>query len=248
VPNNDGDKKPDRQERLTGKLTMSTIMLLGQDESPCVHYLWAIEEQQVPWAALRTAARSLTTLGWGVDMAFADLAEPEQSSEEAIRHLPGERWYPKSDVWRSDGMLRVPVGGTDLRECTLCDLRHCHETAMRRIEHGQPLHTVDKPRVFDRVFYSSRARPQPLPHAVFRMIDENDETFAYPHAKLCHISGMVRHLALKLLKDDPPPCRDEAWVGRVIRGMPDKSTGEDHQQFSYLPLPSVGHVHVDAKI
>src|SRR4030081_64536 len=36
VPNNDGDKKPNRQDRLTGKTFRPTLML----DPAVVHYLW----------------------------------------------------------------------------------------------------------------------------------------------------------------------------------------------------------------
>src|SRR5437016_3400131 len=42
VPWNSGDIKPDRQERLSAKLTIPTIMLLELDQKPEVHYLWDV--------------------------------------------------------------------------------------------------------------------------------------------------------------------------------------------------------------
>src|SRR5688500_15993024 len=38
VPNNDADKKPDRQDRLTAKTGRPTLML----DPPSIHYLWEI--------------------------------------------------------------------------------------------------------------------------------------------------------------------------------------------------------------
>ena len=73
VPNNDGDKKFDRQERLTGKYTEPTLFLLEPDQKPEVHYVWDVTgTNDCPVADIERAARSLTTLGWGIDMAFAD--------------------------------------------------------------------------------------------------------------------------------------------------------------------------------
>jgi hypothetical protein len=42
VPNNDGDKKIDRQERLTAKPTIPTLFLFQSDQKPEVHYVWDI--------------------------------------------------------------------------------------------------------------------------------------------------------------------------------------------------------------
>lgn len=250
VPNNDGDKKFDRQERLTAKRTIPTLFLLDPDEKPEVHYIWDISGQpDPPIDQIRDAARSLTTLGWGIDMAFADA---RSASQTEVEKLPGIRWHPKTGVERDVGMLRIPVFDEETKQCSLCDLRHCHDTAINRIEHGKPLKTVDKPKVFDRVFYSSIERPVGKPTAVFKLLDENEDAYRYPHAKLIHIAGMVRHLAIERMLQDPPPSDwvgDPAeWVNRVVRGKRDPSSAEEHRQFSYVPLPSIGHAHADALI
>ncbi|MFN0198912.1 MAG: type I-U CRISPR-associated protein Csb2 [Planctomycetaceae bacterium] len=263
VPNNDGDKKTDRQERLTAKPTFPTLMLLNPDEKPRVHYLWDITgKSDVPVDRLRDAARSLTTLGWGVDMAFADA---RSVAEIEAQELTGIRWHPKLGVWRDEGMLRVPTSDAELQECTLCDLKHCHQTAIDRIEYGKPLHTVDKPRVFDRVFYASVERPISRPSIVFDLRQDDGERFSYPQHKLMHIAGMVRHLAIKAMTIAPPADVADDWVetyvaGHLRRGEPDEETknkclddgcpsnSNEHRQFSYIPLPSIGHVHTDPSV
>jgi CRISPR-associated protein Csb2 len=238
VPNNDGDKKPDRQERLTAKHTLPTLML----DKPNVHYLWDIsDEEEPPIAAIRDAARNLTSLGWGVDMAFAD-AKP--ITEPQAQKLTGVRWHPKPKVWRDEGMLRVPVVDADLQECTLCDLKHCHETAMARIEHGEPLHTVDKPRVFERVFYASVERSIGRPYRVFELHNADGSRFRYPHGRLIHLAGMIRHLAKEAMLISPPDGVDGGWVETYIVGHV-KEDQQEHRQLSYLPLPSVGFQYTD---
>lgn len=42
----------------------------------------------------------------------------------------------------------------------------------------------------------------------------------------------------------PPPGVVEGWVERYVAGHQDESA-EDHRQFSYLPLPSIGHQYAD---
>ena len=47
--------------------------MLEPDQKPEVHYVWDISGcTDAPVDRIRDAARSLTTLGWGIDMAFAD--------------------------------------------------------------------------------------------------------------------------------------------------------------------------------
>ncbi|MDZ4745312.1 MAG: type I-U CRISPR-associated protein Csb2 [bacterium] len=253
VPNNDGDKKFDRQQRLTAKVTIPTLLLLEPNQKPEVHYVWDIGNQSdPPLQQLRDAARSLTSLGWGIDMAFADARSTTQAEVES---LPGIRWHPKSGVWRDEGMLRVPLVDLESQTCTLSDLRHCHETAMNRIQHDQPLRIVDKPRVFDRVFYASTVRMIGRPHAIFKLLDSNDDTFSYSQSKLIHIAGMVRHLAIERMKAFPPAdLRDysfEDWLRSYVSGhqsTEDKVANKPHAQFSFVPLPSIGHQHADPSI
>jgi CRISPR-associated protein Csb2 len=245
VPNNDGDKKFDRQGRLTAKPTIPTLMRLQPNEKPEVHYLWNIVGKvDVPLEKIRDAARSLTTLGWGVDMAFADA---KTVIEADVQSLLGIRWYPKLGVWRDEGMLRVPVVGPDLQECTLCDLKHCHQATIDRIEHGKPLHTVGKPQVFEQIFYASVERQIGRPYRVFEFRNTDGSRFSYPHGKLIHIAGMVRHLAIEAMKKSPPQGVAEDWVRTYVAGHAAGNVS-GHHQVSYLPLPSIGTEHTDPGI
>lgn len=234
VPNNDGDVKPDRQTRLTGKTSRPTLMY-GE---PAVHYLWQIDDVSTAHNAVQ-AARYISCLGWGIDMAYGDGRILE---ENEVGLLNGIRWFPKSDTMREEGLLRVPKGGS------MTDLRSAHQSALNRIEHGKPLRTVEKPVIFDRVFYASVERPLGRPHAIFALHSGGD-FFCYPHASLIHIAGMTRSAAIKAMKEYPPEEIESAatWVETFVAGH--RREGVDsHEQFSYVPLPSIGHEHADAMI
>jgi CRISPR-associated protein Csb2 len=242
VPNNDGDKKPDRQDRLTGKTSRPTLML----DPPDIHYLWEIDQEEVSQAVgTRKIARYLTCLGWGIDMAYADgqLIEDYQK----IANLPGVRWYPRRNVMREDGLLRVPAVNREANVDSLSDLKAAHLSALNRIEHGKPLNTVKKPKVFDRIFYESKERLLQRPYIIFELRRDDGSRFAYPQDKLIHIAGMVRHLAIEAMKKAPPDGVSEDWVESYVAGHT-KADEVDHRQFSYLPLPSIGHQHADQKV
>jgi len=236
VPNNDGDAKPDRQTRLTGKTSRPTLMR-GE---PGVHYLWRIGGASPEACGAIQAARLITCLGWGIDMAYGDGRILE---DDEVGQLSGVRWYPKPGTMREDGLLRVPKGGS------MKDLRSAHQSALNRIEHGKPLRTVEKPQVFDRVFYASTERPIGQPHAVFALRDERDDSYCYPHAKLIHIAGMARCASIKAMEAFPPHDLEDAagWVESFVAGHRSAGNG-DHRQFSYVPLPSIGNEHADAMI
>jgi CRISPR-associated protein Csb2 len=126
---------------------------------------------------------------------------------------------------------------------------------MNRIEHGKPLKTVDKPKIFDRVLYTSVERLVGRPFRTFR-IEGDDEArrFTYPQFKLIHIAGMVKHLAVELMKNNSPLPRElrgiapADWVRAYVAGhqsQEDKNAGRPHTQLSYVPLQSIGMDHTD---
>lgn len=250
VPNNDGDEKPERQERLTAKASIPTLFLLAPEQKPEVHYVWDISQQSdLPVDHIRDAARSLTALGWGIDMAFADARTVSQAEVES---LIGVRWRPESGVWQEYGMLRTPTTDAATNQCSLCDLRHCHDTAKHRIPHGKPLRTVDKPKVFGRVFYTSTERQIRRPFKVFHLINPDEgqpgeKKFSYPHQKFIHIAAMVRHLAIEAMSRDKPRGTPDNWVDTYVAGHAKPGVAE-HPRFSYIPLPSIGHAHTDPSI
>jgi CRISPR-associated protein Csb2 len=234
VPNNDSDEVPDRQGRLTGKTSRPTIFL----DAPEIHYLWPIPDGETPpLDSLVEGSHCLTCFGWGIDMAFghALLMQPTD-----VAKLKGVRWYPKPGTFREDGSLRVPT------EESMEDLRKAHLSTLGRIEGGKRLKAVHKPQEFDHVFYTSSERPLGRPYAAFALRDGQDEVYRYPHAKLVHIAAMTRNAAIKAMKGYPPVGCEQVWVEAFVAGH--RNGEENHEQFSYIPIPSIGHEQADAMI
>jgi CRISPR-associated protein Csb2 len=237
VPNNDGDKEPDRQNRLTGKTSRPTIML----DQPDIHYIWPAQEDCPELRGLIEMSHWLTCLGWGIDMAYAD---GQLLDDAQVDSLSGVRWLPIPDTFRDDGLLRVP------KKRSMCDLRRAHASTLSRIEHGRPLGTVHKPEVFDHVFYGGAERPLGRPAVVFALRTEEEGVYSHPHAKLIHIAGMTRSAAIRAMQKYPPEdvgAGGKAWVEAFVAGHRKEGAG-DHEQFSYIPLPSIGHEHADGLI
>jgi CRISPR-associated protein Csb2 len=88
-------------------------------------------------------------------------------------------------------------------------------------------------------------------YAVFKLLHANGDAYRYTHAKLLHVARMVRHAAIAAMdpdKGNPPAIAEpKKWVDIVVAGHRDLSC-ELHEQFSYVPLPSIGHEHADALI
>ena len=148
---------------------------------------------------------------------------------------------------REYGLLRVPTFDRGTEVGSLSDLKRAHQSALNRIEHGKPLNTVEKPKVFDRVFYESKERLLWRPFEVFELRRDDGGYFDYPQDRLIHTAGMVRHLAIAAMEKALPEGVDAEWVNSYVAGHNCNDVA-DHRQFSYLPLPSMGHRHADHKV
>jgi CRISPR-associated protein Csb2 len=252
VPNNDLDVtarlwwkgvEPEKPKRPIDLRTMKAVrpvhLRSSQGNDATVHYLYPLPdacpdlEHHLP--TLRTAARSITHLGWGIDMVAGNA---ELLTDEQVAQLPGERWEPASD--RSGTPLRVPVSGT------LDALIRRHTAFLNRLSE-EGFRPVPPLTAFQTVNYRRASDPMQRPYTVLQLVSPDGSPFSYPQDKLIHIRGMVRHLAIEAMKREQPRGVPEDWVNSYVRGK--ARPGEDtHRQFSYLPLPSIGHTHTDPSI
>jgi len=197
-----------------------------------VHYLYPLPNGHCPHLdVLTAAARSITHLGWGIDMVAANATI---MSSEQVAALAGHRWQP------------TRVGGTPLRvptEGTLDDLMRKHEAFLNRLS-SDGFRPVPPLKVFRVCGYRRDAEPLQRPYRVFELRRADGGRFRYPHRKLIHIAGMVRHLAIEAMKASPPTGLGSDWVETYIAGHATEDAPE-HRQLSYLPLPSIGHIHTD---
>lgn len=211
----------------------------SNDELPSLHYIYPLDAVTIDpdelLQTIRPYVRTITHLGWGVDQVAADAMLIDRSSIQPS----GERWLPSINTGRR---LRVH------RKGSFEALTKRHGQFLNRLQ-GEwtpvaPLKTIEVVR------YRRDTDPLPRPHAVFKLVDANEDTFRYPHAKLIHIAAMVRHLAIQTMNYNPPPWigNPAEWINRAVRGKQNESADTEHRQFSYIPLPSIGHTHADAMI
>lgn len=234
VPDNDNSL----MHRRSGVRKFCPLLLNG---SPIVHYLWQLNpDAPPPLEALDELTSTLSALGWAIDQAYATVQVVDFNtfdSDQLVRFTPR---FKTTDTLHS---LRVPKKGS------IADLRLVHSRNSVTLANQGERRRKKWPKGFDRVVYTSTERPIGRPCVVFKLLDANDDAYRYPHSKLVHIAGMVRHLAIERMKRDPPPwtIEDQDWVNRVVRGKQQSNT-EEHRRFSYVPLPSIGHEHSDALI
>ncbi len=243
VPNNDSDKQPERQNRLTSKVARPHH-LPDDIEHRTLHYLWRINDANDSSALdhaelLRDESRHLLALGWGIDQAVANGRLIIGTEAQKILR-EGVTWRPLTGQHQTNDARRVPTKGT------LRDLEKVYETFINRVD-GRRYTPPLKPSAFKKICYVQSHVFPTRPHVVFE-IRNNDGTFCrYPQRKLVHIAGMVRHLAIKLMKKSPPEDVDNGWVQRYVAGHRGEKF-ENHSQLSYLPLPSIGHPHADHSV
>jgi CRISPR-associated protein Csb2 len=212
------------------------------DDLPTLHYVYPLEATNADpdglLHAIRPSVRSIHYLGWGIDQVIADANLIELSSNQ----LPGERWAPTTNGGRR---LRVHVNGS------LDALTKRYDKFLKRLIRGDwtpvpPLNAIDQVR------YCRDSDPIRRPHAVFKIVDANDDTVTYSQSKLIHIAGMVKHLAIEAMRNNPPGdlrgLEQSDWLRAYIAGHQsdeDKKAGAIHTQFSYIPMQSIGNYHTD---
>lgn len=215
-----------------------------------VHYLYPLPHDLSEFdkhrKTLRDAVRSITHLGWGIDMVAADA---DIISEADADRLPGHRWR----VVKAGGVpLRVPKAGT------LADLIRKHKDFLNRLS-GDGFKPVPPLSCFDVVSYHSPtvaglpAPPQPVAaFEIHRTIEDQEKEENAGRSKfrpfhhvrrVATVAGMVR-CATAIV------ARRIGWtpedVQRRIEGHGDGDSGQatSDDRLLYLPLPSITPVGV----
>ena len=219
--------------------TMKTVRPVVLNGGDTVRYLWKIPD---PWRGsdallppLMKAADRIYALGWGIDLV---VGHGDRIPSTRLPQLPGERWLPAGSTGRTT--LRVPVRGT------FAAVRSRYRGFIERV--GKEGFLPVKPLTqFQNTGYRRLGDPVPRPCVVFELRHDDGAFCVYSQRRLVHVAGMVRHLAKKLMLRFPPPDVDQDWVERYVVGHQDRNV-PDHRQLSYLPLPSLGHLHSDQAV
>jgi CRISPR-associated protein Csb2 len=241
VPNNDSDKLPDRQDRLTEKPVRPHRLA----DNGALHYVWELTDaewvtHQAEAEAMCRVARRLLALGWGIDMAFAD-GRLLSAAEAAA--LPGVRWKPwPAFASPAPVRLRVP------REGSLDDLDVAHRSFLESVDVAQNRYRPPrKPHVFDPIDYRPVGSLPQRPYVAFHLETTGTEGRdpAFSQARAAVVAARLRSRACEAAADDPHWQAEDA--ARYVAGHAGDAE-ESLARFSYLPLPSIGHPHADGMI
>lgn len=214
--------------------TMKPVRPLRMIGGDTVHYVWD-SDGLMNVDVLIHAAKRIFRLGWGIDTVIADC---RMMSAIDVGKLPGQRWTPVQNGYNE---LRLPTTGS------LDALRARYESFLGRVSQSG-LAPVSPLTEFGVIGYRQTNAAAVRPHVTFELRGKDSEFFRYPQRKLIHIAGMVRHLAIEMMRRSPP--RDisnlDDWLDRYVAGhLRQEKSGGNHRQLSYVPLPTIGHLHAD---
>lgn len=222
-----GDSNPSEHR------TMKRVRPLYLREGDIVQCIWTLAENDFPtdevFKVLRSAAGSVVSLGWGIDMAVGSAA---LLTDMEVAELVGIRWLPgKKGV---SGGLRVPVKGT------LQDLRRRHKQFLERVG-PDGLRPPAPLTVFERYEYRRADDPPRQLIACFALRTPAGGGFRPfdPVRSIGRVAGLMRHTVATAAK------RNGGWPepATFVLGHGEKE-GERHvsvnnRRFAYLPLPSI---------
>lgn len=239
VPNNDLDvvasawsKRQEPKKQPSELKTLKAVRPMHLRGGDAVHYLYPLRdgdpELEKHRNTLIAAARSITHLGWGVDMVAGNAAV---ITDEEAGKLSGERWQPAEDA--SAGGLRVP------RDGTLANLADKHTAFLNRLS-GDGFTPVPPLSAFRVVGYRRATEPAGRAWVAFELLKpEATGKASFDTARRCRdVAAWVRNLTGEV-------CRDWDDVATFVHGHDPADnarqlTGDSaDDRFMYLPLPTI---------
>jgi CRISPR-associated protein Csb2 len=221
-------------EYRTEKDVRPTRLAVDEEENSAAHFLYSLPGDACPhFDVLRTAARSITHLGWGVDMVAGDA---QILTEQEVAKLTGERWFAASAG--GSRTLRAPVSGT------LDALLAKHQAFLDRMGPDGNFRPVPPLTAFRSVGYRRSTDPPARDFVAFKLLKED---LSGPRAfdtvrRTREVAGMVRHAVARLAENDPFWARrpvNEFIHGKTADGGAPARGVESPNRFFYLPLPTI---------
>ncbi len=234
VPNNDLDVaakewskgKPYDAAKLKTMKTVAPRALAG---GPHLHYLWPVDAD-TPEEHVRTLARCLHTLGWGVDMAYADASLVD---EQMARGLAGERYLPSQE----GTPLQIPIEGF------LDDVLETHGRFCSR-QQAKGVNPDTRPSVYGLQPYR-REGGTARPCLVFSLRTcEGTSSFAVDYGRSMVVAAWMRHACAEAFRQESAP---PDWIDSYVLGHHPQGAG-NAPRLSILPLPSIGNAHSDGRV
>lgn len=191
-------------------------------QGPHVHYLWPIAGREHV-APIKRMVHCLHTLGWGIDMAYADVRVLD---EQGVCRLPGERYSPTG---RPGELRQVPIPGF------LDDLKASYERFIRRVD-SRVVDPDVRPTVYGMQAYEWENVRTP-DYLAFELRDRETGTLwrARSWRKSMVVAAWLRHAAGHALREEQFP---ENFVQSFVEGHTTEGESKSNR-LSYLAIPSI---------
>jgi len=239
VPNNSGDLMTAAWARGDTETSMAKFRV-EKDVRPinlndeALRFLFPISDGACPhFEVLRAASRSITHLGWGIDMVAGNA---ELLTEVDVANLKGEVWQPTQDS--SGTPLRIPIAGT------FDALVAKHQAFLERISPAgfKPVPPLSAFRV---VGYRRATDPPQRQFAAFTILkpDASGMRSFDTLRRTRDVAGMTRH-AVALAAQNQGWSDEQINVfvhGKIPDGSKPHSGVTSPDRFQYLPLPTINH-------
>lgn len=239
VPNNSGDLMMAAWARGDTDTSMAKFRV-EKDVRPlnlrgeAISFLFPLVDGACPhFDVLQAAARSVTHLGWGIDMVAGNA---ELLTDELAAVLPGEVWRATPD--QSGTALRVSTEGT------LKALLEKHQKFLGRLTDGG-FKPVPPLREFAVRHYRCSTDLEPRPYCVFTILkpDASGNRAFSTARRTRDVAAWIRHAVAEVCKPAGWPDFLPFVHGHGSDGQPNRSENSCHR-FQYLPLPTVNsHLH-----
>lgn len=243
-PDNDADlwvrERINEREGHPPKTPMDRTTLRSQIErrptyaTGTVHYLYP-EEDATPLPELEVLAQSILALGHGIDIATGDA---KRIAAEESGKLPGDRWEPDPG---GDVLLFAPTKGWyDCLESNFQRWRSPASVRTRSVDARRGTVPPSVRAVAYRNPLEQASRPF-LAYAFQRLSDGHPHSVSWEDGM--EVAARLRHTTSEMLRSLGA---DEPFLRAYALGH---GTGEERdRRLSYVPLPSIGHQHVDGRV
>ncbi|PYU67629.1 MAG: type I-U CRISPR-associated protein Cas5/Cas6 [Acidobacteria bacterium] len=242
VPNNDTDraarewalgKEFDASRLRTMKEVQPREIGASSDGKPHVYYFWKLPGDAPDIASVQQLASFLHTLGWGVDMAYADAFLADDQYTQTVSAQDGYSKYVPSPT----GMRRpIPVPGY-LDDICAAYQRYCKRHTSTGVD------AFTRARNYGEQPYRRVLTAMP-PVATFllRQLDNTGAWFSMPWAFSMRVAAWMRHAVAEALREEG---YNELEINEYVLGH----GGDGHRRhMSFVPLPSIGGPHADGAV
>lgn len=241
VPNNDTDRAArewvaGREFNVSGLRTMKGVqprqICNAGDGKAHVYYFWKLPGGAADVKSSRQLSWFLHTLGWGVDMAYADAF---LANDQDIQTIAAQDGYSKYVPSPKGVLYSIPVPGY------LDDLCASYQGYCTRQSNTGVNIFTRATNYGEQPYRRALSAVPPLATFLLRQLGNSEGWFSMPWAFSMRVAAWMRHAVAEALREEG---YTESQIDEYVLGH-----GSGHgRHMSFVPLPSIGGPHADGAI